>query len=131
MAAASAAAVAMGIAALLDGAVPAARTPPAAAAVHRIQYHGPDTFEPRGYRRFVARFVWTAPAGEVAVWMSDGGTDWARLGNQQAAPGTNEISLLIPDWYCRLPEARPRLRIGTPDRRYGFETEVNVMQGGE
>jgi hypothetical protein len=107
---------------------PAAAAPAEAPATNRIQVYGPDTFEPRGYRRFVARFMWTAPAGEVAIWVSDGGTNWMQLGNQQAASGENEISLLIPEWYCQWPQARPRLRIGTPDRQYGFEAALDVLQ---
>lgn len=122
---------AFGVSLYVSSRQPAPYPVQAAAPVNRLEPHGPDTFEPRGYRRYLARFAWTAPSGEVAIWASDGGTNWMQLGNQGVITGTNEITLLIPEWYCRYPAARPRLRIGTLDRQYGFETALHLNQKGE
>lgn len=94
--------------------------------VHKVDLHGPETFRPPGYRQYVSIWMWTAPASDVEVWVSDTGEEWTSLGQQRAEPGTNQFSLLIPTWYCDLEDANPIMRIVTLDRRYGFETQLKL-----
>ena len=107
------AAAAMHIAGNLTPAI----TPPAAAPAPQ--------FAPAGWRHYQAVWHWTAPATEVEIHITADGTEWTRLGTHQATPGRNTFTILIPD-RIRATAGSPRLRIGTADRRIGFETTISL-----
>lgn len=70
---------------------------------------------------------WTAEPATVEICVSRDGIYWARLGEQQATVGHNETYLLIPSGYLNDPTSTPRMRIGTADRRFGFETSIDMF----
>jgi hypothetical protein len=76
--------------------------------------------------RYRLTFHWNGPAAPVDVHLSADGLAWQRICNGlPAATGSNTIHILISTEILRAASA-PRLRIGTADRKRGFETPIKL-----
>lgn len=80
---------------------------------------------PAGWQHYRCTFVWTAPATNVYLSVSPDGHTWQPCGiaPHPATNGVNTLYLLLPATILADSPA-PRLRIGTADRRYGFDTAL-------
>jgi len=80
---------------------------------------------PAGWQHYRVTFVWTAPATNIYPSISPDGQTWQPCGiaPHPATNGVNTLYLLLPATILADSPA-PRLRIGTADRRYGFETSL-------
>jgi len=76
--------------------------------------------------RYRCTFHWTGSAEAVECWMSPDGQQWDRIADGIAVErGSNTIWILIGSERIATATA-PRIRIGTADRRIGFETAIKL-----
>jgi len=119
--ASAAAGIALGIAAIaaLHPAPATVPARPAAPAVTADATLGVAT-------RYRCTFHWKGAAEAVECWMSPDGQQWDRIADGIAVErGSNTIWILIGSERVASATA-PRIRIGTADRRIGFETAIKL-----
>jgi hypothetical protein len=76
--------------------------------------------------RYACTFHWNGGADQVDVHMSPDGQSWQQICESlPVTHGSNTIWILIASETAAAATA-PRIRIGTADRRLGFETAITL-----
>jgi len=80
---------------------------------------------PEGWTQYRSVWVWKAVATTVEISVSNDGREWTRVGTWDAVTGTNTVTFLVPAATAAT-ATDPRIRIGTADRRAGFEAAIQL-----